>query len=248
MKLLQLNVWMGRLARQIVPLIEREQPDIITAQEVFDADGEIVFPDNTFDIAEQIRRAGGYDYVYFSPTWDMQVSGQTVQFGNATFSKFPIIRSETVFTSGEAMHDMTADSYVMNTRNAQFVTLQVGDSTILIVNHHGYWEANPTGSEASVAAMQHVIDKLRTFGTMPIVIAGDMNINPNTAGMRLFDGLAEDLTATYNIPSTLSVLGKAQDVACDHILVNSLVRVSDFHVFDDLVSDHKALMLEFDAS
>jgi len=31
MKLLQLNVWMGRLARQIVPLIEREQPDIITA-------------------------------------------------------------------------------------------------------------------------------------------------------------------------------------------------------------------------
>jgi endonuclease/exonuclease/phosphatase family metal-dependent hydrolase len=245
-KLLQLNVWMGRLTRQIVPLIEREQPDIITAQEVFSAGSEIVFPDRTFNIAEEIRQYGGYDYVYFSPTWDMHVAGQTVQLGNATFSKYPIASSETIFTCGEAMHNMTADNYRVNTRNAQFVTLRVGGADILIVNHHAYWEADPAGSEASVTAMQHVTDKLRTFSDIPTVVAGDMNLNPNTPGMRLFDGIARDLTATHNISSTLSVLGKAENVACDHILVNDLIVVGGFHVLDDLVSDHKALMLEFD--
>jgi len=201
-----------------------------------------------FDIAEQIRQAGGYDYVYFSPTWDMQVAGRAVQFGNATFSKFPIVSSETIFTNGEIIHDMTAENYIANTRNAQFLTLQVGNSDILVVNHHAYWEVDPAGSEASVAAMQYVTEKLQTFGDMPIVIAGDMNLNPGTPGMRLFDGLAEDLAATYNIRSTLSELGIVQGVACDHILVNGLIHVSDFRVLDDLVSDHKALLLEFEVT
>lgn len=176
---------MGRLTRQIIPLIERERPDIITAQEVFSTDGRIVFPDNTFDLAEKVRHAGSYEHVYFSPTWDMQITGQMVQFGNVTFSKHPIVSSETIFTCGEVIHDMTADNYKPNTRNAQFITLRVGDSDILIVNHHGYWEADPAGSKASVIAMQYVTDRLHAFENMPIVIAGDMNLNPDTPGMRL---------------------------------------------------------------
>lgn len=245
MKLLQLNVWMGRLTRQIIPLIERERPDIITAQEVFDVDGEIVFPDATFDVAERIRQAGGYEYMCFSPTCDMQVAGKTVQFGNALFSKYPIIHSETIFTCGEIIHDMTSENFYVNTRNAQFVTLQVDDTALLVVNHHGYWEPNPVGSEASVAAMQRLTDTLRTFGDVPTIIAGDMNLNPDTPAMRLFDGLAEDLTETHNIPSTLSALGKVPNVACDHILVNDSIKVGNFHVLDDLVSDHQPLVLEF---
>lgn len=246
MKLLQLNVWMGRLTRQIIPLIEREKPDIITAQEVFDTDGEIAFPDGTFNVASMMRQASGYEYTYFSPTCDMQVAGHEVRFGNAIFSKYPIVHAETIFTAGEAVHDMTEENFRMNVRNAQFVTVQIDDKEALVVNHHGYWESNPTGSPASVAAMQHVTDKLRTFDRIPTVIAGDMNVNPGTSAMRLFDGLAEDLTATHGISSTLSVLGKVRDVACDHILVNDLVRVNGFRVLDDLVSDHQALVLEFD--
>ena len=72
------------------------------------------------------------------------------------------------------------------------------------------------------------------------------NLLSKAPAMRLFDDLAEDLTATHAVSSTLSQLGKVQDVACDHILVNSLIQVVDFRVLSDLVSDHKALTLEFD--
>lgn len=246
MKLLQLNMWMGRLTRQIVSLIEHENPDIITAQEVFNVDGSVVFPDRMFDLAKYVQDAGGFEYVYFSPTFDTQIAHETAPFGNAIFSKLPIIASETIITHGKLVHDMTAQNYIENTRNAQFVTLTIGDTNVLLVNHHAYWENTPTGSAASVASMQHVVDKLRTYSNVPIIVAGDMNLNPDTAGMHLYDGLLENLTASHGITSTLSVLGKVQDVACDHILVNELVQVVDFHVVDELVSDHKALVLEFD--
>lgn len=246
MKLLQLNMWMGRLTRQIVPLIEREKPDIITAQEVFSTNGMIAFPDRTFDLLEQVQTAGGYEYVYFSPTCDMQMMGYTVEFGNAVISKYPIINTETVFTSGEIMHSVTAENFVENTRNAQFVTIRFENTDIMLVNHHGYWEANPLGSAQSVLSMQRLTDTLRLLDPLPTIVAGDMNLLSKAPAMRLFDDLAEDLTATHAVSSTLSQLGKVQDVACDHILVNSLIQVVDFRVLSDLVSDHKALTLEFD--
>ena len=94
--------------------------------------------------------------------------------------------------------------------------------------------------------MQRVVDKLKTFSDIPTIVAGDMNLNPEAAGMRLFDGLLKNLTASHNISSTISILGKVQGIACDHILVNDSIRVDGFRVLDDLVSDHTALVLEFD--
>ena len=65
MKLLQLNVWMGRLTPQIIQLIQAEKPDIMTAQEVFSVDGPVVFPDNMVNVFEQIRDAGQFEHDYF---------------------------------------------------------------------------------------------------------------------------------------------------------------------------------------
>jgi endonuclease/exonuclease/phosphatase family metal-dependent hydrolase len=61
--------------------------------------------------------------------------------------------------------------------------------------------------------------------------------------MRELDFL-HDLTHEKGIKNTLSGLKFNGEVACDHILVNDLVKVKRFEVLGDLVSDHKALVLE----
>lgn len=64
--------------------------------------------------------------------------------------------------------------------------------------------------------------------TTPLIFAGDLNVNPNTPAMGLFDGWLEDLTKTYDTTDTLSPLGKVRDVACDHILTSTDVHVRSF--------------------
>lgn len=242
MKLLQLNMWMGRLTRQIMPFIEREQPDVITTQEVFSAEQPSALPDAMLDLYQRLQ-AAGYPYGYFSPTIQLQVSGQTVQFGNAILSKYPILSQETLFTNGAFQPNANSPSFDINTRNAQVVLLSVDDATVTVVNHHGYWEQDPHGSDETVAAMRILADRLKHIEG-PLIFAGDLNVDPGTPAMQLFDGWLEDLTATHSITNTLSVLGKVQGVACDHILVSPDVIVHSYGVRDDIVSDHVALVLE----
>lgn len=246
MKLLQLNMWMGRLTRQIIPFVEREQPDIITAQEVFSSGGIVGLPDNTFHLLDILRTKGGYEFSYFSPTSEEQYAGVTVGCGNAILSKLPLSEEETFFTSGVFNAHNREGVFESNVRNAQIVlaTLPNGRK-MYIVNHHGYWEPTPDGSAASVAAMQIVADRIKDLDG-PIVFAGDLNVNPHTATMRLFDGVLEDLLVTHGVTNTISQLGKVQGIACDHVLVNNRVQVHNLRVLDDLVSDHKAVVLEFE--
>lgn len=246
MKLLQLNVWMGRLTRQIMPLIEREQPDIITTQELFSAPQDVPFPDQTFDLFERIQKTAGYSYSYFSPICDFDYSGVHVGVGNGVHSRLPITASRTIFTNGTFQANADSSVFEANVRNAQIVTVALpGGKSLHVVNHHGYWQANPVGDEKTVASMQKVYNEINALDG-PVVYAGDLNVDPDTPAMQLFGDKFDDLTGSRNISNTMSVLGKLQGVAPDHILVNSDVRVTDFRVLEDLVSDHQALVIEFD--
>ena len=101
------------------------------------------------------------------------------------------------------------------------------------------------GSDKSSLAMQVLADKIKQL-TGPILFAGDLNVSYESPAMRLFDNWLEDLTHSYNIQETLSQFGKAKNVACDHILVSPEIKVNSFTVSEELVSDHKALVLEFE--
>ncbi|HET6924939.1 MAG TPA: endonuclease/exonuclease/phosphatase family protein, partial [Candidatus Saccharimonadales bacterium] len=141
--------------------------------------------------------------------------------------------------------DLTPETRRDNTRNMQLATLDVGGSKLHVANHHAHWVMSPVGDEVSVEKMQLVAQKVRGLEG-PVIVAGDLNVTAASPAMRVFDGLLTDLTATHDIPDTLSELGKVRNVPCDHILVNDQVKVNSFAVRDDLVSDHKTLVMEFE--
>lgn len=245
MKLLQLNMWMGRLTRQIILLINQERPDFITAQEVFDGSSGIAFPDQMFDLFSRIKDAG-YPYAAFAPCYTMDVSGKKVAFGNATFSKVPIDSWSVVFSHGQQQYLHDGEQAIPNVRNALFTTVTSQGKLLHIVNHHGYWVPSPVGSDASTAAMQIVADELKKLNGS-IIFAGDLNVAPGAPALRHFDGFLEDLTHSYAIPTTLSPLSiVGEDIACDHIYISKGITVKDYRALDYVASDHKALSMIFD--
>lgn len=245
MKLLQLNIWEGKLLKEILSFIEKEQPDILCLQEVYSCKGDIKLPDFMFDSLERIIERTGYQHSFFTPVFTTIYADVPASFGIAILSRYPLENQQSIFTNGEYIARQTATNYIPNSRVLQWCQVVADDKTFSLANHHGHLEVDPLGSQISIEKMQFVKAKLE-YLPQPLIFSGDLNIKGESPAMRVFDGFLTDLTATNQIPTTLSQFGKVANVACDHILVSDDVNVKDFHVTDDLVSDHKALVLEFD--
>lgn len=245
MKLLQLNIWQGRLMPQILKLVETVQPDILCLQEVFSSPRQVDMPDNMFSSFEALLTATGFAHSYFSPVFGVEITDTKAEFGNAIISRFPLQNLRTVFTEGSYLPSINADNYVGNTRNLQLAEAVLPGGILTLANHHAHWEKIPLGLEVSVEKMKAVAQTISEL-PRPLILSGDMNVVAESATMQVFNGMLRNLTAENQTKTTLSQLGKASDVACDHILVSQNVQVTSFKVADDLVSDHKALLLEFE--
>lgn len=245
MKLVQLNIWQGRLLREVISFLEAEDADIVCLQEVFSS-GTHVSSLEILSSLEQIQAAVSYPHVFYAPTFSFDVSGVKAFMGNAILSKLPLENQRTIFANND-FHEVYdwAEHHPANTRNAPVAEVSINGKTATIVCHHGYWHIDPMGDDMSVAAMQKVVESIRSVPS-PIILAGDLNITAESPAMRLFDGWLEDLTATHEVKDSLSRFGKVSGVPCDHILVSPDVQVQKFEVSEALVSDHKALILEFD--
>jgi len=250
MKVMQLNVWAGRLTNRIVELVKAEQPDVICMQEVFGAgDTEIRVPNNFFDVLERVAHAGNYETTFFAPKYSIDYGGHLVEYGNAMVLNQPLLSQETYFVQGSytdkidpAASNVSRDDGPYNLQIAQ---INIDSTKLTIANHHGFWQPEPIGTAKTVECMQRVADKLHDVDG-PLILCGDLNVSADSPAMRVFDGFLEDLTATHNIKSTLSKLHYVENVACDHILVSPEVNVKGYRAVDVLASDHQALIIEFE--
>lgn len=253
-KVLQLNLWMGRLMRLVIPAIERENPDILCLQEAFSCPGGAMrYPDKTFNSVELITELG-YPNVYFSPVCTFNVDGTEVRYGNAIVSRFPIIQTETVEVNKSLSDTTLLPINSGNERNAQYARIELpSGERVSVINHHGYWEPNGMGSAVSVEKMQLVKDFAQAKPA-PRVVCGDLNVIPESPAMRVWDDSFENLTAIYKLKTTLGSLSKANlksfkgdpHVACDHILVSPDIKHANFTVLNDIISDHLGLTVELD--
>jgi endonuclease/exonuclease/phosphatase family metal-dependent hydrolase len=238
-KILQLNIWMGRLARGLVRYVSDTNADVICLQEVFSGPADIAFPDNTFNILELIQEASGLEYVFFAPISSVTIGDQKAYMGNAILSRYPISDEQSFFTNGKYVENLSTSNRIANTRGAQSCTVTLPNNKKLsIVNHHAHWEKSPLGSQTSVEKMQLVADHIRTLHH-PIIFCGDLNLSPESPAMRIFDDWLTDHISLTDAKTTLSGLNVPFDVICDHILTNNQISV-DYIRADDkvLVSDH----------
>jgi endonuclease/exonuclease/phosphatase family metal-dependent hydrolase len=245
MRLLQLNIWQGKLLLQTLDLIDKLKPDLLCLQEVFSCETPVGMPDRIFQNLEFIRQQIPHEYVYFSPTFTGIYAGQQASFGNAIISRYPLKEMKTVFISGAYQPHYDTETFEMNTRNLQIVSVEPETGTkFKLANHHGYWLTQPLGDEVTVKKMKLVKEELQKAG-QPLIFSGDLNVIPESPSLRVFDNFLTDLTATHEIRTTLSEVGKAKDVPCDHIFISPGITVQSYEVRPELVSDHRAICMDF---
>lgn len=239
MKILQLNVWMGKIEGNLKRFLEQNQFDVICMQEVMSSpDRELPVSRMCFD-KSRILEASGMPYQFFSPNFGMDFAGGTLEIGNLILSRIPIVAKTSSFVHGSYEAHTLLGEMPANNLNIQLTKLENGVS---IVNHHGFWRSNPMGDEETIKAFAKAGEIVREVSG-PLVMCGDLNIIHSSPAMRALDFL-RDLTEEYGIENTLSGLKFDGKVPCDHILINDEIEVVDFGVRKELVSDHFGLAAE----
>lgn len=238
MKILQLNVWMGKIEGNLKRFLQENDFDIICLQEVFasdDCQGHLARL--CFDLS-QIVEASGLEHVFFSPNWCSDIANGHFEEGNLILSRIPFLKTHDTFINGQYSEHTVLGEKISNNLNIQVAELENG---LTVVNHHGFWRPNPLGDRDSIKAFEKVASIIRPLSEQgPLVMCGDLNIIHESPAMRPLDFL-RDLTSEAGIKTTLSGLKFNGAVPCDHILINDRVKSSDFTVYPDLVSDHLAL-------
>lgn len=246
MKVLQLNVWTGRMKGALSRFIKENDYDVVCLQEAVWSKEAPDHLAHFVDTVDTLKEAGGFEYVLRQANWGTRFLDGTaiMEQGNAILSKIPIESYETPWIHGVYSNEMNylKDWHEQVENQGYGSIIAKLENGFTIVCHHGYWQPDPLGNEVSVACARKLADLIRDVENK-LIVCGDFNLEVAAPAMREYDFLT-DLTAETGTKQTLMNLKFVKDVACDHILISKDLKWNNFEVHKELVSDHAAVSVE----
>lgn len=241
MRLLQLNIWGGRLMDSVIELVQVLDPTIICLQEVISTEVPMVF-----GTLQDLVRASEFPHTSFAPTFHFTVMGEDAEFGNAILSRYPISNQETVFFNLEYTADFSFSTHDYNIRNFQRVDVESPDGVVHVINYHGLQvPAHKNGNEQTDKHLLRLADYVEPLAAEPTVVVGDFNLAPTSSSLVPLNQRMTNHCIEAGIESTRTRLTRKKEV-CDYIFTTSAVVASDFSVAGEVVSDHCALVVDFE--
>lgn len=240
MKILQLNIWGGKLGKQILKLIEKEQPDILCFQEVV----KLPAHDTLFFTALKEFEENGEYQSFFSPVFGFNLMNHKAEFGNAILSKIPFIEKETVFTRKEYCDDMDMLDKDYNIRNLQYAKFDSENGPIHILNHHGHHIHEHKNGDPETDRQCQMIANFTKNLSGTIILCGDFNLAPTSSSLTPLHAFLTNQCIEKEVATTRTPLTHKTEV-CDYIFTSKSIEVKRFEVLTEIVSDHAALVLEF---
>jgi len=243
MKLIQLNVWGGRLESSIYRLVEHEKPDILCWQEAIDFAGEVY---SFFGTLKAFKlRFPEYKYIYYSPGIRFKFMNKNAEWGNCIVSRYKIAEKSTHWTHLSFINNFNFDDYDYNAHNFQHCVIEAAGRKLHVLNHHGYHiPDHKNGNEETLEQMKQIRQYVDKLGG-PVVLAGDFNLAPHSKSLEVINRRLTNLSLKYKLRTTRTVLSSKTEV-CDYIFVNDKIKVNYFSTSKTLVSDHVALIVEFE--
>lgn len=241
MKILQLNIWGGRLEQKAAELIKAENPDFICLQESISIpNGDRSF----FYTVEQIQQSN-LMHLSFAPTFSFKFMQHNAKFGNAILSKQAVISSATLFTRGSFIADfeITKDDY--NVRNLLHSTYIINGQPLHVLTHHGHHISSHKDGDQETLTQCKIIANYVSNLEGRVILTGDFNLSPHSDSLEVLNRFLRNACIESNIATTRTLLTNKTEV-CDYIFTSRDIKVKNFTVSNKLVSDHAALIMEIE--
>lgn len=251
MKLISLNTWAGRAgSKNLLGFFKKYKDiDIFCLQEIWHSGPDIhdkeaggkaigkVMRELFKEIGDVLTNHRGYFRPHYQ-NW----------YGLAIFSNknVPPLEEGDVFVYKRKGYEPTGD-LGNHARNIQYLKFESPSGQRAIINFHGLWNGRgKTDSKERLAQSTNIVNFIKTLET-PYLIAGDFNLLPDTESLKMLEDFRlKNLIKEFGITSTRTSFYDKPAKYADYILTSKEIKIKDFKVLPDEVSDHLPLYLEFE--
>ncbi|OHA91276.1 MAG: hypothetical protein A2758_02310 [Candidatus Zambryskibacteria bacterium RIFCSPHIGHO2_01_FULL_49_18] len=240
MKLNTLNTWGGRIKEPFINFIKDNQEiDIFCFQEIYDQAREIMeeaYPIDMFDQFSDLKILLPNHNGYFRPVL------QGV-YGIAIFVKKDIpVSEENELIIHASASDLVTDGH--HSRNMQWIKINLDGRNFTVMNVHGLWNGKGKTDTPERLAQSRIIKEFMSKIEGSKILCGDFNLNPDTESVAILEEGMTNLVKEYSITSTRTSYYEKPGRFADYIFTSPDIKIRDFRVLPDEVSDHAPLYLE----
>tara|TARA_Y100000310_G_C20521284_1_gene733800 strand:+ start:194 stop:922 length:729 start_codon:yes stop_codon:yes gene_type:complete len=236
-KLVDINIEGAKHLDRVRPFLEKEKPDVICLQEVFEVDLQ--------DFAKRL----GMKYVFGLEVLigrDERLKPPFIPYGNGILSRFPLENTQVEYYRGEkeavATHvfDGTQESFWKLLLSSQ---IEKDGSRFTLITTHFTWTPNGKANEAQWRDLKKMFKILEGFDD--VILCGDFNV---PRGREVFAEIAkkykDNIPPDYktSIDANLHRAG-ALPYMVDGLFSTPHYEISNVRLQDD-VSDHLAIVAE----
>lgn len=163
-----------------------------------------------------------------------------------TQKDLPIVKEDEVFVHKYKGFVPVGD-IGLHARNVQYVETVFNNKPLTILNFHGLWNGKgKTDSEDRIMQSQRIVEFINTLEG-EVVFCGDFNLLPDTQSIQIIeDAGLRNLVTEYGVTSTRTSFYTKPEKFADYIFVSKGIKVKDFKVLPDVVSDHAPLYIEIE--
>lgn len=263
MKLVSLNCWGGKIYEPLIAFIKKQSSDtdIFCFQEmVFGGPDSIFSPKNIhgqlFENVSSIltdfkalpfpspgRATFGLD--------GYDLAKDATQLGQAIFIRksFSVIKSEQqgAFYGDKNPLDDNTTGHI--TGYFAYVDFEKDNKPFTVTSIHGIWQGHKDDSPERTNQSKRILELFESKND-PFIIIGDFNLRPENQCVSMLSERLRNLVAENNIRTTRNKnyenMERYQDYIADYAFTSPNIKVKDFRVLPDEVSDHNPLLLEFE--
>ncbi len=143
--------------------------------------------------------------------------------------------------------ELAGDSAKFNPRNIQYAKILLDQKPVTVINFHGLWSGGgKKDNEERINQSKRILEFMKGLNN-EFLICGDFNLEPNTESLKILEDFGlRNLIKKYGITSTRTSHYKKPVKFADYTLVSKGIKVKDFKILPDEVSDHSAMYLEFE--
>lgn len=227
----------------------KDETDIFCFQEIFKSEEKIRNPNSeklvTFrGLKDILLNFNGYFEDYVAP-------GEYNKEGLAIFVKNNISIKDKgeIFLYNPPNVGLSDDNPQSLWRNLQYILCNSGGGEFLIANMHGLFDRATKSHKDDIPERIEQSQRVKAFLSKfdcSKILCGDFNLWPDTESLKILEDGMRNLVKEYGITSTRSVFFDFRNKFADYILVSPDVKINDFNILEETVSDHLAMYLDFE--
>lgn len=258
MRLLSLNVWMGRLFEELVDYVREttKSIDIFCFQEVFSTVTTVKWSEDKkmrYNLFSELCGVLPGFCGFFSSYYDGgDAKGKVdhhVSYGLAVFVRksIQVISVGDIFVFGNRNYSPREYPFIRS-RTLQYVTiLNSNGRACTICNFHGLWNGKgKTDTQERLIQSENARSFLDQIPHSKI-LCGDFNLTSNTESLYMLERDMKNLVRERGFRNTRSSFypKRESEPYADYMLVSPDIKVHLFNVEEKEVSDHLPLVLNF---